>query len=257
MNASTVIAQPLVAQLETYRPTLPESVAERQRAACARFLSRGFPVRRDEEWKYTSVQGIANRAFTLPDVGEALPQTTPTELEWPHGETRQWRFVDGRLVAAPDEPPEGVTALPLAVALTDPFWQERFAAFATSEHSSFVDLNTALASGGLCLRITAPVAMPLEIVWQVSAGVAGEGASIPLAVHPRLLVVVEAGASATLIEHAIGDAASSHFVNAVSEITLARNAQLTHYVVQELPAAVQQIATHAVAVDANACYRSF
>ena len=257
MNASTVIAQPLVAQLETYRPTLPESVAERQRAACARFLSRGFPVRRDEEWKYTSVQGIANRAFTLPDVGEALPQTTPTELEWPHGETRQWRFVDGRLVAAPDEPPEGVTALPLAVALTDPFWQERFAAFATSEHSSFVDLNTALASGGLCLRITAPVATPLEIVWQVSAGVAGEGASIPLAVHPRLLVVVEAGASATLIEHAIGDAASSHFVNAVSEITLARNAQLTHYVVQELPAAVQQIATHAVAVDANACYRSF
>ncbi len=253
MNAPVHPPASLAQQLEHYAPTLPAAVHERQLGARNRFLARGFPARRDEEWRYTSLQGIANRAFLPPPATPAIPSLGSTGALF--GETLRWTFVDGRLVARPSALPRGVTALPLEEALADPTWQARFATLAHSHHSPLVDLNTALVTGGLCLHVTDSVALPLEIVWTLSAPEREENA--PIACHPRLLVVVERGADATLIEHHQGEEASAHFTNSVSEITVGPQASLTHYVVQELPTGAHQVATHAVAVAEGGRYRSF
>src|SRR5262249_5446105 len=54
--------------------TQPGWLVEARRHAIAQFRALGFPTSRDEEWRFTSVAPIAERAFKLPQsasVGEA------------------------------------------------------------------------------------------------------------------------------------------------------------------------------------------
>jgi len=250
MSATTPIACSLREWLEVSQPRFAP-IAAQQAAARKRFLERGFPTRHDEEWRYTSVEPIAQRAFR--DAAQLpLPEQWALPVS-PSENACRFLFIDGQLAITPPALPHGVLAQPLAVALRDPHWQQLFAQIATADHSSWVDLNSALLTDGLALSVSGDVTLPIEVVWSWRTG----SDEMPIAAHPRLILDLAPGSRLTLVEHYTGETAAAHLMNGVVEIRVGAGAELNHFVIQEAPAAVAQIVTHAVTLGKAARYHGF
>jgi Fe-S cluster assembly protein SufD len=106
-----------------------------------------------------------------------------------------------------------------------------------------VDLNAQSFTTPQLLRISGENREPIRIV---STGQPGQ-------FHNRLLVVVEAGASATLVETHSGQ--GRYFNNSVIEIDLAEGASLNHVVLQAESLDATHISTVGVRLAAKAAYR--
>ena len=50
---------------KTYAAASSDAVIARRREALERFEAMGFPTKRDEEWKYTSIKGLLKPAYKL------------------------------------------------------------------------------------------------------------------------------------------------------------------------------------------------
>jgi len=77
---------------------------------------------------------------------------------------------------------------------------------------------------------------PVELVFFAAA-------NRPVVAHPRILVVLEAGASATVVERYIGDDSQPYLTNVVTEAIVGPNASLRHVKTQEEGAAAFHLAS--------------
>lgn len=200
--------------------------------ARARLAELGLPTARLEEWRFTNPAPITRIEWAAPaDPGAAVP-AGPAFGDWPRHEAT---LVGGRFVATPGaaagaptpaEPGLRVEGLAAAAAATPELVLARLGALAPIDTpaSAFVTQNTARLSDGVFVHVAAGVAVrdPLVVAHRPSPG-----AAAPALVAGRVLVVVEAGASLTLVEDFRGFAAAPDFANAVTEIDLAPGARLT------------------------------
>ncbi len=222
----------------------PDWLESLRRAARAKADAAGLPSRRDEAWKYTDVAGLGVASFALAE----KPQGGPPEAV-PLGDAIRLVLVNGSLVASPDTPlPAGVVVDRLDSGFSADLVQAHLGRTIPPDAKSLATLNSALFADGVVLRIGAgvTVARPIEVL---SLGQAGEE---PLAFHPRCLVVVEEGGSATLIERHQGS--GTYFSNSVLEIALASGAALRHYKLQDEAAQAVHVATLGVSLAAGAHY---
>lgn len=219
------------------------------------FAEAGFPTPRTEAWKYTNLNRLARAEF---DPLSEIP--APDVSGWTD------LFVDGcdRIVTVNgrfDEAassigglPPGVTLAPLsaAVAEIDPALENQLAHIAPREGAPLVALNTAFMRDGLVLRIADGVVLerPVQVVHIVDSG------SDAIAVHPRTLVVAGADSVATVVETFAGAAGSSYWTNAVSEIRVGRNANITHIKRQSESVAAYHTALTQVRLDRDARFSS-
>jgi Fe-S cluster assembly protein SufD len=161
----------------------------------ARFAAVGFPTTRSEEWRFTSVQPIAEIAF--------LRQA----VRWEAGPT-----------------PDGATVLSLAKALErqPELVQAHLARHALLEENPFTALATAFLGDGALVHVQAGavIEQPIHLTCRIPPGTAR-----PMA-HPRLLIVVERGAQVRLVEAYEAAPAGLSLTNAVTEIVLEDGAQL-------------------------------
>jgi Fe-S cluster assembly protein SufD len=190
----------------------PEWLAGRRREGLERFAAAGFPGRRDEDWKYTSLRLVEQRAFSL---AAARPLAAPAiaGLDCP-----ALVFVNGRL-AARTGLPEGAVVMSLAEALTTghPACRELLGTLADPARHRFAALATALFADGVLIELAenAVLAEPLRLVF-ISRREDG-----PALACPRVLVKAGANSSATLVEHYV--AASGEALElAVTELRSAR-----------------------------------
>lgn len=189
-------------------------LASRRADALADVASRGFPGRRDEDWKFTSVRWLGS-AFAPSVAG----QDPGDSLFVPRLETRFDRlvFVDGVFSPAHSRvrAPE-VQVTPLRQVLGD---LEGSLDGSSQLSGVFARLNTALMDDGAYVRVPAgaTVAFPIELVF-VGTG-RGKAASV------RNLFHVEAGAEVTLFERYVG-LPGAHLTNAVTEVVLDEGAKL-------------------------------
>jgi Fe-S cluster assembly protein SufD len=95
----------------------------------------------------------------------------------------------------------------------------------------FTTLNTSSFTDAAIIRVQrqANITTPLHLLWLSVAD------TNPVLSHPRCFVTVEMGGSLTLIEEFAGLGTGQTFTNAVTEISLGQNAQLTHSRVQCQP----------------------
>ncbi len=192
----------LVAGFEAFRaaPAFgPEWLRTARASAFGRFLERGFPTTRDEEWKFTNVAPIA-------------------QIEW--------RASAARLSVVNQTLPEGVTISSLQEAWeTQP---EHEGPSLKSDHP-FVLLNTAFFEDGIFIHIAPKTVLtePIQIVC-----VAEPGAQ-PTMVSPRVFVVVGEQAQVSLIETYSGAEGQPMLVNAVTEVLLGPGAVVDHVKVQQ------------------------
>ncbi len=93
------------------------------------------------------------------------------------------------------------------------------------EQHLFADLNGAVLNDGLFIQVPKNVhfEQPIEVVYR------SERQDAAIGNNPRLLVVLETGAQAHVVEHFVNATQSATLVNALTEIILKANARLNHY----------------------------
>ena len=118
----------------------------------------------------------------------------------------------------------------------------------------FNDLNNAAVNEGVLLHVAknSRLSRPLQLVQLTTSDQAA------FQVNARLLVVLESGAEATLIEqYDSDDEAQVSFTNAVTEIVIGDNARLQHYRLQMMQEQAQHIGSTFVALNRDSHYKGF
>jgi Fe-S cluster assembly protein SufD len=224
--------------------------------ALGRFLELGFPTPRHEDWKYTRTDAISKAAFhprrsTPDDVGAA--DIAPHEI----GDTHLLVFVDGHYLpglsnAAPL--PQGVEVRSLAEALRDgpDALEARLAHPEMPPAHAFSALNTAFMGDGACIRVGAGVTVPNPIHLLFVASPSSQG----ICAHPRILVMMEPGSRAAVIESYAGAGDAASFSNVLTDVSLGANARLDHYKLQQESTNAYHVATLQVRQDRDSRFYS-
>ena len=235
------------------RQSDPAWVSEARRNALDRFRMLGFPTTRDEEWRFTNVAPIAERAFGLAANGAA--GLRPQDLEpfrLPGQTAATLVFANGRFVPAASDLsglPDGVIVDSLAHAVVEPSSgiERHLTRAATVDRHAFTALNTAFLLDGAFVSVPDEVMVdaPIHCLF-VSTGDERQ-----MAAHPRVLVVLGASSRASIVESYGVVRASDYFTNAVTEIVAGENARLEHYKLQQESAASAHIAAMYVRAARN------
>lgn len=217
-----------------------------------------LPEKKQEAWRYTSIEGLLEHDFEPVNADFDALQVEDIDT-WLLPDTHAYRlvFANGRFVPGLrnfDQLPEGVTIGSLRHALShDPvslaIW---FGQTAKHTEQIFTALNTALINDGLLIHIKRDITLerPIEVVHL------NLGLDKPQLIQPRNLLVLEQGANAKLLERYESSGNSVYFHNAVSEILLEDNAVLTHYRLQQESPKAYHLHQSFLAQAAHSQYRS-
>lgn len=212
--------------------------------AAARLRAMGAPARRDEYWKYTDPTALT---------AEAAPASALVSDAFAGVDALRVVIVDGELRADLSDTLalEGAEISTLSDAMSaDIHWASGlFGALEGAEHHRtprpLAALNTAVATQGLCIRVTGAPARPILIDQRRSAG------AVDAMIHH--VVKIEEGAEATILE--IG--APGARINTAMEVDVAKGGKF-HHVRAQGPAMDRATATHVFArVAAECVYKSF
>jgi Fe-S cluster assembly protein SufD len=214
----------------------PGALSRLRETAFDTFLSRGFPTTRDEEWRFTSVAPIADRAFAL--VAEPRPEAFDLDIDplrVPGGLAAELVFVDGHYAAGLSRQrtlPAGSRAESLrsATAARHDAIEPYLARVAPFDHHPFVALNTAFLHDGAYIELPAGTVLeePIHVLFVATGRTDGHETMV----HPRVLIVLGANTQASVVETYAGPAGTTYFTNAVTEIVLGENAVLDHSTLQ-------------------------
>jgi Fe-S cluster assembly protein SufD len=211
-----------------------ESLVRARENALHRFLSLGFPTTRDEEWRFTSVAPIAERAFTLaaPTWEARADEVDPFRLGG--APAAELVFINGHYVPALSRQgalPRGsrVESLTSPIPLGDEC-DAHLGQIAAFDRHPFVALNTAFLDDGAFVRLPdrAVLEQPIHLLFLAT----GEANGRSIMAHPRVLVVLGANSQASIVETYAGPRGAQYFTNAVTEIVLGDHAVLDHYTLQ-------------------------
>lgn len=204
---------------------------EQRRAALAAWLDSAWPTRKTEAWKYTSLDALVQGDF-LRFYSAAVPHL-PSSLCHINGlDAERLVFVNGRY--APElsnismqsngQPDAVIARFSDASEQQRELIQSRLGSTAGHEHDLFAALNTGWLEDGVLFHVRKQAARPLHIVHITTP------AAQAFSARQRLLVVMEAHSSATLIEHFVStEEQQTSFVSGVTELQIGDGAQLNHY----------------------------
>jgi Fe-S cluster assembly protein SufD len=220
----------------------PAALQRARRAAMDRFLAAGLPTRRDEAWRHTSLTAIAETAFvTAVDPPRSPAAVDAGALVLPGAHTLL--LVDGHVVAGQhaDGLPDGVLVASLAAALRAAPERvvARLGAGDDAGGSVFRSLNTALFSDGALVYLPrgAAVERPIQLVFLLGGG------APPVAAFPRVLVVAEEGAEATVVETYASLGSGVGLCCPVVEVVAGSGSRIEHAVVQRESDAALHVGT--------------
>ena len=207
---------------------MPGDIAVRE-AALAGFGERGLPHRRVEEFKYFDLRALMREAAPLAE------RPGPTDLAKAFNHAKAFAevpaarltFVNGHLATELSEAasfPAGVEVVPLLDAMTSghPLLGS-IGGTAIARDNPIVELNTAFMNDGAILKVAAgtEISGPLALRF-VSTGEAA------FSTATRVLVVVEEGASLTLLESHEGPDGLASQPNTVVEFMVGDRATVRH-----------------------------
>jgi Fe-S cluster assembly protein SufD len=224
--------EPYLAEFDRARPGGPAWLQELRARAMSRFADLGFPTTREEEWRFTSVAPIVQRAFRPAPAGTAGVAAADLASAVSGESGGRLVFVNGRYapgLSAVGGLPAGVEVGDLGAALASrPGVVEPHLTRLAGFDQAFTALNTALFEGGALVVVPAGVVVepPLHLLF-VSAPAGGLTVS-----HPRVLVVAGENSQVCIVESYAGVGDGEYFTNAVTEVVAGANAVVDHYKVQ-------------------------
>jgi Fe-S cluster assembly protein SufD len=225
----TAAEEAIVARFPSAKTSLAgdAGVLRMREAAFDLLAKRGLPHRRVEEWKYTDLRGLMREAAPLAERPAAADAAAAFKGAAALAGLDAFAvgFVNGHLMAGTaDGVPTGVEIVPLSEALAagHPLLKSMSPVEAARDNAAYA-LNTAFMTDGVVIRIAAGSAAerPIHLRF-VNTGAA------PFSTAVRVLLVVEAGASATLIESHEGLSGLAYQPNTVVEIIAHDRASVRH-----------------------------
>ena len=201
--------------------------------AIRNFESKGFPTKKEEAWKYTSLNALKKMNFSLfPKAVGAVDYKDVKRYFLHEVDTYKIVFIDGVYSSHLSETThDGVDVCLLSAALTKPMYKPMVDVYfnqVACKDDSLTTLNTAFSKEGAYIYIPKHKA-PLKPVEILHFTTGNENA---LMVQPRNLIIVEENAELQLIERHQSLTSNPVLTNAVTEIFAAENANVDYYKVQ-------------------------
>ncbi len=201
--------------------------------AIKNFESRGFPNKKQEAWKYTSLNSLLKVDFSIFPKEENTLEYRDVKKYFLHDiDTYKIVFIDGIYSSYLSETThDGVDICLMSSALTKPMYKQVIDVYfnkVASTEESLTTLNTAFSREGAYIYIPKNKApkKPVEILHFAT----GNEASLLL--QPRNLIVVEENAELQVIERHQSLTTNEVFTNSVTEIFAAKNAIVDYYKLQ-------------------------
>ena len=194
---------------------LPDnSLAANRKAALARFLDRGFPTTRLEDWKYTDLAAVAEISRRWLEDGAPVPAAETLDARI--AEIRAALDIDWIVIC------NGTIA---GIAELDSGDGLAVSTFSDSAHvpgfeHPLADLNAALLPDGLHIRVAAgsSPARPLGLL------IADGADAQPGVAQSRIVIEMEESSRAQFVEYHVSVGSADHYANGVVEMSLARGA---------------------------------
>ncbi|PHS25909.1 MAG: Fe-S cluster assembly protein SufD [Methylophaga sp.] len=227
-------------------------VKELRGNALAQFNSYGLPAKKEEDWKYTSLWGFSQQQFSHQAIPHTVSQAQTEQLALLKQAYRVV-IVDGVFsneLSQIDNLPTGLTVSSLAEGLASV--QSHLGGQINIEKAGFNALNTMLMNDGVVIT----VAKGINIEQPIELLVINSGATENLATHLRNVIVLEENSQVTVIEHYVGLSDIQYLTNVVTEVVLAKSAELTHYKLQQESENAFHIATLAASQAAHSQWKT-
>ena len=201
--------------------------------AIKNFEMKGFPSKKEEAWKYTSLNSLQKIDFSIfPKEENSLEYNQVKKYFLHEIDTYKIVFVDGIYSSYLSETThDGVDICLMSSALTKPMYKPVIDVYfnkIASKEESLTTLNTAFSREGAYIYIPKNKApkKPVEIIHFAT----GNEASLML--QPRNLIIVEENAELQVIERHQSLTKNEVLTNSVTEIFAAKDAIVDYYKVQ-------------------------
>jgi Fe-S cluster assembly protein SufD len=201
--------------------------------AIKNFENKGFPSKKEEAWKYTSLNSLQKIDFSIfPKQDNAIEYKDVKKYFVHEIDTYKIVFIDGVYSSNLSETThDGVDICLMSSALTKPMYKQIIDVYfnkVASKDESLTTLNTAFCREGAYIYIpkNKMPKKPVEILHFAT----GNEASIML--QPRNLIIVEENAEVQIIERHQSLTANEALTNSVTEIFAAKSAIVDYYKIQ-------------------------
>lgn len=260
---ATLAGHGLTALAPTVEQSGPDWLIRAREAAFEWFADRGFPTRKDEDWKYLYLGPIVDGAFSPArrEDGHGVTSSMVAGLVPDLGGVRLV-FVNGLLahdLSSGSGSGSGATITGMASMLLDD--PDRVAArvgVGDQVHlDGFAALNVALAEDGAYIDVPADLTLeqPIHLVF-CTTSLTGTVGGDPVMSSPRSMVHAGPNSRVTIIETHVGIGDAPTCTNAVTKITLDAGAHVHHVVVQDMPLAAFHLDVLDVVQAANSTFSS-
>ena len=208
------------------------SIHDLKDAAIKVFEAHGFPTKKDENWKYTSLNSLIKEEYNLVGHSENTVEFRDVKKYFLNDiDSYKIVFIDGVYSSYLSETThDGVDVCLLSAALTKPKYKPVIDKYFNkiAKEDSLTSLNTAFAKEGAYIYVpkSKVVSKPVQIV-HFSTGVESN-----LMLQPRNLIVVEENAEVQIIERHQSLNENAVFTNSVTEIFAADHARVDYYKIQ-------------------------
>jgi Fe-S cluster assembly protein SufD len=196
------------------------------------FEEKGFPTKKEEDWKYTSLNAIINKDYSIfPKVDKEIKYEKVREYFLHDIDSYKVVFIDGVFSSFLSETShDGLDVCLLSSVLSKEKYKAIIEAYYNkiASKDSITSLNTAFAKEGAYINIpnNKEVDKPIEII-NFSTG--NETA---LMMQPRNLIIVGENAHVQIIERHQSLSNNAVFTNSVTEIFAEKRAYLDFYKIQ-------------------------
>lgn len=202
-------------------------------SAIKNFENKGFPTKKEEAWKYTSLNAILKNDFTVFPKEENAVEFNHVKKYFLHEvDTYKVVFIDGVFSShLSSTTHDGIDVCLMSSALNKPKYKmiiDTYFNKVASKEESLTSLNTAFANEGAYINIpkSKVVEKPIEIMYFST------GNEAALLVQPRNLVIVGENSHVQIIERHQSLTENPVLTNSVTEIFAQKRAIVDYYKIQ-------------------------
>ena len=215
----------------------PDTLAKRRRAALDGLEKRGLPTRHQEAWRFADLSAVYRGSWQRPEKAQVEGKILPTLHDT---RTHKLTFINGRF--APQLSRLGdlrgktlIASLGQALLTHPELLEPHLDRLPGLQKHPFAALNSAFWEDGALVYVARDTQLdkPIHLIFHTTGD--------QIAVHPRLLVVLEPEAQATLVVEYGGQ--GSYFNSPMLELAVANNALLHYCQVQEEAAQALHLGT--------------
>ena len=204
-----------------------------RKSALSRFEKTGFPSKKDESWKYTSLKSITQRNFSLSVKNNSVVELRDVKKYFLNDiDSFKIVFVDGIFNPFLSKTThDGMDICVLSAALSKPKYKKIIKKYfnkVVPQDESLASLNTSYTQEGAYVYIPKDIHPedPIQIMHFTT------GNDKPLWLQPRNLIVVEDNASVEIIERHQSLNLNQGVTNSLTEIYANKNSFIDYYKIQ-------------------------